>query len=200
MLDCYDSFESQAIPENFTDITEESRQEIVKFFNRMLESKGCADPDTFSTQLELGCNLYANMIATVDTKMDEFSLFRWRECYKSKCLEITEWIRVVDDSDVIWNKANYNTDDYAVLVPFTKRCDLFAKQRKIIDEQLHAKMLSDKKRFDADNDYSAIESEFKCPICGSFKTRQFLLQVRSADEPMTQFWKCYQCNKSGREN
>lgn len=42
----------------------------------------------------------------------------------------------------------------------------------------------------------------QCPIdsCGNDKAYFFQLQIRSADEPMTTFYKCTKCNHQWREN
>ena len=42
------------------------------------------------------------------------------------------------------------------------------------------------------------KSMFKCPKCGSVKVDSFPLQTRSADEPMTIFCTCQECNHSFR--
>jgi len=178
---------------------ESARENVLSYFAASIRSS-CPDAETMATQLELGCNLYATMIATVDSKQDDFALRRWRECYSTKCREILTWLgRRHDDDNIIWTRSNMEPE-YALLVVFTKRADLFRAERQLVKTQLHARMVKDKNLFDIENDHSSIESEFKCPKCGSFKTKQFLIQVRSADEPMTQFWKCWNCNKSGREN
>lgn len=187
--------------EEDSDAIENARANVLSYFTEAIERKeGGIDAETMATQLELGCNLYATMIATVDSKQDDFALRRWRECYSTKCREVLTWLaRKNDDNDIIWTRSNMEPE-YALLVVFTKRADLFRDERDKLKTQLYARMVKDKSLFDIENDHSAIESEFKCPKCGSFKTKQFLIQVRSADEPMTQFWKCWSCNKNGREN
>lgn len=42
----------------------------------------------------------------------------------------------------------------------------------------------------------------QCPVdtCGGTKAYFFQLQIRSADEPMTTFYKCCQCGHQWREN
>ena len=42
----------------------------------------------------------------------------------------------------------------------------------------------------------------QCPVdsCGGDKAYFFQLQIRSADEPMTTFYKCVKCNHQWREN
>jgi DNA-directed RNA polymerase subunit M/transcription elongation factor TFIIS len=177
-----------------TEVIEATRQNISALFVEAIDKKWPKQqrPHDLETQLELGCNLYAIMVATVDSKQDDFSLRRWRECYLAKSREVLTWL--------LENGDNAIHTQYWILVVYTKRADLFMQRRGKLQSQLYEKMLKDKKSFDMENDHSNIESEFKCPKCGSFKTRQFLMQTRSADEPMTQFWRCWNCNKSGREN
>ena len=189
ILVAYDSHESirkASFPEDDALVSMETREKYVELFTDIIERSRmeAVDTETLAGQLELGCNLYASMIATVETSRDELSLQRWRECYLAKCKEVAEWLSIDDLEDEgfkeIWNRANAEPD-YALLVPFTKRADLFAGRRLAGEQQLHTQVLVAKKRFDAEQDHSAIESDFECPKCGSFRTRSYHLQMSSAD-------------------
>lgn len=46
------------------------------------------------------------------------------------------------------------------------------------------------------------QTKVQCPVdsCGEDKAYFFQLQIRSADEPMTTFYKCVKCGHKWREN
>lgn len=46
------------------------------------------------------------------------------------------------------------------------------------------------------------QTQAQCPVedCGNDHAYFFQLQIRSADEPMTTFYKCTKCNHQWREN
>ncbi|CUM67030.1 uncharacterized protein PRCAT00004718001 [Priceomyces carsonii] len=46
------------------------------------------------------------------------------------------------------------------------------------------------------------QTTVQCPVdsCGATKAYFFQLQIRSADEPMTTFYKCVKCSNQWREN
>lgn len=206
ILTAYDESESvskASFPEDDADDTkgfaEQTREKHVEVFRTLINTHhvDAVDPETSARQLELGCNLYASQIATVESMKDDLSLRRWRECYLAKCKEIAEWLTARPSQ--IWERAN-TEPDFALLVPFTKRADLFASRRQTQAIQLEAQMERAKKRFDAEhNESQIIESDFQCPKCGSFRTRSYHLQMRGADESMAQLWKCWNCKKSGKK-
>jgi hypothetical protein len=49
---------------------------------------------------------------------------------------------------------------------------LFEPNRVQIFAKVQERILADKKLFDAEHDKSNIESDFQCPKCQSFKTKQ----------------------------
>ena len=203
LLNTYDTYQAvhkKAFPDEDEEVTDETRDNVVDLMQAQIETTtNAVDSETLAQQLELGCNLYASMIATVESSQDALSLRRWRECYLAKVRTILAWLGQTRRDDPIWSRAN-TEPDIAILVPFTKREDLFERSRKAQANELQARVKADQERYDVDNDHTAIESEFECPNCGSFHTQSFLIQMRSADEPMTQLWKCWSCKKSGREN
>jgi len=201
VLTAYDSHESvhkASFPDEEAESAEETRENMVDLFRGIIDEKRDAvDTETLAQQLELGCNLYASMIATVESSRDDLSMRRWRECYLTKAKQVAEWLRSANQS-LIWKRANAEPN-YALLVPFTKRADLFDKRREALQQQVQASLISAKKIFEVEHDHSQIESDFQCPKCGSFKTRSYHLQMSSADESMAQLWKCWNCKKSGKK-
>jgi DNA-directed RNA polymerase subunit M/transcription elongation factor TFIIS len=202
ILNAYDSHESickTAFPEDDTDDVADTRDRMMALFTERCPSEAI-DAETLTHQLELGCNLYASMVATVDSSRDALALVRWRECYLAKCKQVAEWLASVQSQETkpIWDRATAEPD-YALLVPFTHRTDLFAGRRLALHRQLYTHLVAAKKLFDVEHDNSQIESDFKCPKCGSFKTRSYHLQMSSADESMAQLWKCWNCKKSGKK-
>ena len=74
---------------------------------------------------------------------------------------------------------------------------LAARQRETAREarrQLLRDMEAEKRRL-LESDYSGI---YKCNACKSWKTTYYLMQTRSADEPMTCFITCLLCGKRQR--
>jgi DNA-directed RNA polymerase subunit M len=51
---------------------------------------------------------------------------------------------------------------------------------------------------DAEDETLPITEE-ECPECGNDKARYWLQQMRSGDEPETQFFKCTECSHTWRE-
>lgn len=208
LLTAYDSHESirkASFPEAEEEVSEETREKTVELFASLITSarRDPVDAETAARQLELGCNLYACMVATVESSRDALSLMRWRECYLAKCKETAEWLATPVQGEnaefkLVWDRANAEPD-YALLVPFTKREVLFAGRRKRVKAQIEAQLVAAKKLFDVEHDHSQIESDFECPRCGSFKTRSYHMQTSGADESMAQFWRCWNCKKSGKK-
>lgn len=212
----YDNFLSLVHETHFDDSMESLRTALIEMlqdYEREISADDTTDDirdhmraymeklDVTGAELERGCHVYASMFSTVDSKNDPLAEMRWRECYMSKCKAMVSWLKTVGPADTDIIKSHIAIcHESALLVPFVMREELFRAARVEIQRQVHDKMLHDKKLFDMENDHSGIESDFKCPKCGSFKTQTFLIQVRSADEPMTQFWKCWSCMKSGNEN
>ncbi|KAK7547113.1 hypothetical protein IWX49DRAFT_107395 [Phyllosticta citricarpa] len=43
------------------------------------------------------------------------------------------------------------------------------------------------------------QTDAQCPHCGHSRAFYYQIQIRSADEPMTSFYKCVSCSKQWRE-
>jgi transcription elongation factor S-II len=69
--------------------------------------------------------------------------------------------------------------------------DMASDARKLENKQIKEKMLFDCERGGAPK---ATTDQFKCGRCGQRKTTYYQLQTRSADEPMTTFVTCVNCN------
>ncbi|XP_022993019.1 transcription elongation factor TFIIS-like [Cucurbita maxima] len=69
--------------------------------------------------------------------------------------------------------------------------DMASDQRKRENEEIEQKALFDCERGGAPK---ATTDQFKCGRCGQRKTTYYQLQTRSADEPMTTFVTCVNCN------
>lgn len=69
--------------------------------------------------------------------------------------------------------------------------DMASDQRKRENEEIAQKALFDCERGGAPK---ATTDQFKCGRCGQRKTTYYQLQTRSADEPMTTFVTCVNCN------
>lgn len=183
MLDGYEN-ESVTFEDEVIDTIEEIRHGIRKF----LTTAAGGDTNT-AHAIERGCYLYSCMIATAYSIRDQKTVHLWRQCYRIKITEMHE---------LLTNGLIAKTD-YPLMIPFTTREILFNEVYLRMEEILTERIAADKRIFDASNDHTNVESDFKCPKCGSFRTRQYWLQMRSADEPMSCLWKCYACNKSDIE-
>jgi DNA-directed RNA polymerase subunit M/transcription elongation factor TFIIS len=183
LLHLLDEYERNELDEAFDEEIRDSI-EIVREETRALLFN-IADKSLIH-QIERGCHLYSCMIASAHCVRDERTLQLWRQCYRIKVTEMYELIQT---------KLVPQTE-HIMLIPFTSRNILFSTIRTQMENLLKEKIAADRRIFDASNDHTQIESDFKCPKCGSFRTRQYWLQMRSADEPMSCLWKCYACNKS----
>jgi len=69
--------------------------------------------------------------------------------------------------------------------------DMASDQRKKENDEIKAKAL-----FECERGLKQLEStdQFKCSKCKQRKTTYFQLQTRSADEPMTTYVTCVNCN------
>lgn len=64
------------------------------------------------------------------------------------------------------------------------------------DAAIQRKMLRDKSKYEVN--IEATSNSFKCRKCHSIKTTHYQLQTRSADEPMTTFVTCINCDARWR--
>ncbi|XP_073009855.1 transcription elongation factor TFIIS-like [Typha latifolia] len=69
--------------------------------------------------------------------------------------------------------------------------EMASDERKLANRQIKEKALFDCERAGAPK---ATTDQFKCGRCGQRKTTYYQLQTRSADEPMTTFVTCVNCN------
>jgi transcription elongation factor S-II len=69
--------------------------------------------------------------------------------------------------------------------------EMASDARKLETKQIKEKALFDCERASAPK---ASTDQFKCGRCGQRKTTYYQLQTRSADEPMTTFVTCVNCN------
>ncbi|RWW47341.1 hypothetical protein BHE74_00046688 [Ensete ventricosum] len=69
--------------------------------------------------------------------------------------------------------------------------EMASDKRKLANEQIKEKALFECQREGA---AKATTDQFKCGRCGQRKTTYYQLQTRSADEPMTTFVTCVNCN------
>ena len=75
---------------------------------------------------------------------------------------------------------NWYTDDYWMYSP-DERVEMLNAAFKIQDDDADLK--------------NTVEGEFKCSACKSRRIRLKLRQIRSSDEPMSQYFKCADCKK-----
>ena len=142
-------------------------------------------------------------ISDKHAKNIEVSIFNWtvrrhprnaswenkvfKEAYKYRFLEMKRALldggllsRLNDKSIKAKDLVHMEADKLMPDGPYSQTI-IKAKQREIYMEQQKAKM---------DEEYEGI---FKCMKCGSKKTTYYQLQTRSADEPMTTFVTCTNC-------
>lgn len=76
-------------------------------------------------------------------------------------------------------------------IPAMNISDMASDQRKKENDDIKAKAL-----FECERGLKQLAStdQFKCHKCGQRKTTYFQMQTRSADEPMTTFVTCVNCN------
>lgn len=152
------------------------------------------DARTLAYELEWALHVYACLVTAVDC--GNLLVARWRECYQAKCKTAITWLRQCPECALA--TAIKQQPRAAQLVPFTTRDVLFASQRAEIRTAIEQEIRASKEHFDAENDYSDINSDFECPACHSFQTRSYSLQMNSGDEAMSELWHCFACGKSGK--
>lgn len=113
---------------------------------------------------------------------------RFRDRYKHKFLELK---RVFANSTIIMEKLKAGTLKTNQLIEYGPK-ELWpdgpwaTKQEELIYKEIRKEVLS--------KEYKNQEGFFKCNRCKSTKTAYYQLQTRSADEPMTTFVSCLNCD------
>jgi len=115
---------------------------------------------------------------------------RFKEYYKHKYLSILH----------NFNDPTNNLKDRILLGEVKTKTIAFLKPYEIHLSGPYARTIEDHKIADYKKELAGDKSKecrgiFKCGRCKSDKTSYYQLQTRSADEPMTTFVTCFNCNK-----
>lgn len=149
-----------------TGILVQKRQKVRDLFKDELADENIAN------DLEAACFLYAN----TDKK------------YTSKARFILGNLRNQNNRKFAFDITNKKVD--VIDVPFLSSHEIYPELRKPILELLEKRFVRSI-LFDNTADNSGI---FTCAKCKSKNTTYYSLQTRSADEPMTHFVTCLNCN------
>ncbi|KAJ3057934.1 RNA polymerase III subunit C10 [Rhizoclosmatium globosum] len=86
-----------------------------------------------------------------------------------------------------------NNELFCQSCPYVKRLDVTIKKRSYFKQRNVEDVLG------GDSD-SWDETDAQCPKCDVTRAAYMQLQIRSADEPMTTFYRCVGCKYTWREN
>lgn len=113
----------------------------------------------------------------------------FRERYKQKFISIHFNLKIPENTlrdDIVSGKIKVTDVVYMAPHQLYPRGQAALTKEKLRIDSLHKLVLNTQ-----DPDY---EGMFKCGKCKSMKTTYFQMQTRSADEPMTTFVTCTNCN------
>ncbi len=175
--------------ENFSNTSDVTRNKMVEYLNRVLND------NRLSRKVEKSIYNYIISISKEKNIQRKWSNSIFLKLYESKVLSIY---------------SNLKKDSYIKNITFEKRLkdnkikvkdigtlsvyDIFPDNWK---DLLNAKSKRDKIKYQLKPE--AMTNLFKCHKCGSRETSYYEVQTRSADEPMTQFITCLQCNNHWKQ-
>ena len=116
-----------------------------------------------------------------------------RECYKMKWLSLWYNLNHPDNKDLAERIRSglINTPTIANCIPGELWVDGVWHKASIKNKEEYAKKFLRSKAGELPEDYEGLN---KCGKCRSMRTTYYQLQTRSADEPMTTFCRCHNCN------
>ena len=136
-----------------------------------------------SKNLEIGIYNFSIQEATYKK-----TIKKWDNCYfvqiyidklRTICYNLKNFKNILDSI----NDNTYKVQDIAFMI-----------HQELVPEKWNA-LLEEKRKRDQSiyNKEEVEEGDFKCKKCGSKKCKWYQMQTRSADEPMTTFVQCTEC-------
>lgn len=109
--------------------------------------------------------------------------------YKQLIYDIIVACLQANNFDVMVNEIEQLTSTSSPDPKILLNSSIFDEQYKIYQTEIYqSKTITD-----------VVQGSVPCPNCGSYKTRVQQLQLRSADEPMTELGKCINCGTNWRK-
>ena len=167
-----------------SNINDVVRNNVVLKFNKFLECEKTSriiEKSIFNHSIEI--SIKKNIDRTWENEIyKELYLSKVRSMYsnlnKNSYIKNTTFLKRIKNSEI-------DIENIATLSVY----DIFPENWKYI---LELKSKKDKLKYELKPE--AMTDAFKCRKCGSRSTSYYEVQTRSADEPMTQFITCLDCN------
>lgn len=175
-------------------ITSKLRDSIVKSFGKILKENGLKRK--LSSEIEEGIYQFSKK----HCKSHGINLSIRRAVYEFKAENIKNFLKKC-------NKTNNLINDVVKKKKKTKKSfdNLLEKPKKLalikvenLFPEYYVKILNKRERKEHKKKNIAYSTAFKCTKCGIKKASYYQLQTRSADEPMTTFFTCLNCNNKWR--
>ncbi len=172
-----------------SNINDDFRNNIVKKLNKIVEDM------SISRNIEKSIYNYIIKISKQNNIERSWNNYVFKNLYLTKCRNIHSNL---DSNSYIKNKnflnrVKNNSIDYKNIANINVY-DIYPENWKDILEQ---KIKKDKLKYELKPE--AMTDAFKCRKCGSRSTSYYEVQTRSADEPMTQFITCLDCNNRWKQ-
>ena len=160
------------------------QQNIIDLFNKIIN-------DTEKSKyLERG--IYNSTILWADknkySKM--WSDINFNSYYNNKCFSLYYNLKVIPEKSLLKDKIIKSTLDEIYEIPSLSNKDIYPE---IWEQLLKDKQQRDKEQFEPRLNVST--DMYKCNKCGKNNCTYHQAQTRGADEPMTTFITCLNCNK-----
>ena len=174
---------------SFTNRSDEKRNNMVMYFNKVVNNV------KISRQIEQGVYNYIIKVSKEKNIQRKWSNVYFNNLYNSKIISIYSNL---NEGCYIKNDQLLNSIVSKEISPSSvgglSVYDTFPNNWK---ELLNIKSKKDKIKYELKPE--AMTNLFKCRKCSSRETSYYEVQTRSADEPMTQFITCLQCNNRWKQ-
>lgn len=119
---------------------------------------------------------------------------RFKRLYTAKARSIIWNLKNPKNPNLLLKLKDESID--AKKIAFMEPWELFPEMYQPIFDKFEARV---RNTLDFDNLDNAVETDFQCAKCKSHKCVYYSLQTRSADEPMTNYFTCLQCQNKWKD-
>ena len=162
----------------------DTRSNTIKIFNNVIQD------DEKSKILERG--IFNSTIKWADdNKYNKlWTDINFKSYYKTKCMSLYYNLKKIPDQSKLFDKIKDSNLNDIYKIPSMENKDIYPDIWKQI---LKEKEQRDKEQFEPRLNIST--DMYKCNKCGKNNCTYYQAQTRGADEPMTTFVTCLNCNK-----